>query len=1044
MTFRFCAAKKGRGTVSRLQRLSASSTLLEACFCPTYQRFVWTPPALKFQKFRGALDFGERARSRPHLPAGGLRSTELGRAIARATFHNHSFALPLLRSNPSFDTHREVYEHLDLRCHVLPFNRDVDGWTRKRSCGDSAYSTPPSIPPRGGSTSRPGSTTTTPLSNLSDSRDSPSSRRDRDWVPLFVSPSPDSPLVTSTALPSPSPRRQTFGELLPTAPGVGMRRRDSSVMEVMEYHDTLSSLSSSPSRRSSTNATLGSNDMLPISWPGLEPSRGLGTSSTMSSEPGLVGISSSSNASLLQHRKAGGGIDIDVEDGRRRLSRRPSAASSFNMESSDPTNGLAASSVGMQKLPSLTSVLHNTLDGNNGASSSLLKAGLSKLPRKRSSLKGLESPTILGLRQRHPKRSFIRLGGLCFSSKQRSWLPSIPQPMTLFDTFETVSYPIKSHPRTPREDEYAYTTFVDYLTTRLGSHFSYATSARRKRPSHLWLTTATNESVRISAPHLDGFVRALDEGGDSATSKDIEGEEANSFARRMLVTLCRDQGCVEYCREHPRMFCWGGMVPEGQDERKVKLRAIVETLGSRRRLFFVDRSVGSNRLVSGLGSMADQAFTFANRAAMCSFERSDPVPHMGPLADYDMQITDTWKTGALQAGFIFLNPTKHVISLFQRLLDLSRGPDEEDHIWRTTNLLLDPSGARRDTAHVAPPHSPGEDEKLFVERTGAVDDAVDSLYGQAELESGWGGGIDVKVLERKKFRTSTGRLARMEWEREKNEQAVYFHCICCGDLASQSYIAGSLGYHSPTVVYPSLEDDLDAQSKRLHEHRHVVLPSSIPSPLSSSPNGPVSFPQVLRAPHLIGNLTTLQFVMGLLLQAAHDSGRTFVPPLKGTILSSSNLATTHQSQSSTTERYIWRIFPTSFWANHPSHVPGHQVLLTEPHYVSHAIEHLRQTHSSSEAGMTALAEVSDVLWLDFRTMRSYEEMIRVLTRPCFSTTRVVNVEFVEWVQGKEYWGLRDEFKEVEMCEMVEEEGEGCRDICPRKLKEVQEVVGTGL
>ncbi|KDE07727.1 hypothetical protein MVLG_02001 [Microbotryum lychnidis-dioicae p1A1 Lamole] len=898
------------------------------------------------------------------------------------------------------------------------------------AAGDSAYSTPPSSPPpsRGGSesTSRPGSTTTTPLSNLSNSRDSPSSRRDRDWVPSFVSPSPDSPLVTSTALPTPSSRRQNFAELLPTAPGVGMMRSGSSVME---YHNGLSLLNSPSSRRSSTNATLGSNDVLPICWQGLEPSRGLGTgSSIVSSEPGLVGISSTSTASLLQHRKAGCELDIDGEDSGRRLSRSPPAASSFNMEFSDSTKGMGASSVGMQKLPSLTSVMHNTLDRTN--------VGLSKLPRKRSSLKGLEPPTILSLRQRHPKRSFIRLGGLCFcafmsiyigrhilqhvfpsktASKQRSWMPSIPQPMTLFDTFETVPYPIKSHPRTPREDEYVYTNFVDYLTTRLGSHLSYATSARRKRPSHLWLTTATNERVRISTPHLDGFVRALGEGGDSATSKDIEGEEADSFARRMSVTLCRDQGCVKYCRDHPRMFCWGGMVPEGQDERKVKLRAIVETLGSGRRLFFVDSDV---------------------------FFRTDPVPHMGSLADYDMQITDTWKTGALQAGFIFLNPTKHVISLVQRLLDLSRGPDEEDYIWRATNLLLDPSGARRDTAHVAPPHSPGEDEKLFAERTGAVDDAVESLYGQAEFESGWGGGIDVKVLERKKFRTSTGRLARMEWEREKDEQAVYFHCICCGDLASQSYMAGSLGYHSPTVVYPSLEDDLYAQSKRLHGHHHVVLPSSIASPLSSSPNGPVSFPQVLRAPHLIGNRTTVQFVMGLLLQAAHDSGRTFVPPLKGTIVSSSELATTHQSPLSTTERYIWRIFPTSYWASHPSHVPGHQVLLTEPHYVSHAIEHLGRTHSSSEAGMMALAELSEVLWLDFRTMGSYEEMTRVLTRPYFSTTRVVNVEFVEWVQGKEYWDLRDEFKEVEMCEMVEEEGEGCRDICPRKV-EVGEVVGSG-
>ncbi|SCV73540.1 BQ2448_7466 [Microbotryum intermedium] len=118
------------------------------------------------------------------------------------------------------------------------------------------------------SSSRPaGSNATTPSSNLSSSCNSPSSRRDREWVPLFVSPSPDSPLVTATVLPTPSPRKQIFGELMPTAP-VTMMRRDSSLME---YHDASSSLTSSPSRRSSTTATMGMNEVLPMSWQGLDP-----------------------------------------------------------------------------------------------------------------------------------------------------------------------------------------------------------------------------------------------------------------------------------------------------------------------------------------------------------------------------------------------------------------------------------------------------------------------------------------------------------------------------------------------------------------------------------------------------------------------------------------------------------------------------------------------------------------------------------------------------------------------------------------------------
>jgi hypothetical protein len=239
------------------------------------------------------------------------------------------------------------------------------------------------------------------------------------------------------------------------------------------------------------------------------------------------------------------------------------------------------------------------------------------------------------------------LGGLLIMSSRRvierlsESLPDSVQvtrlamaPLNIYDTFETVPYPLATHPRTPTiEEARQIVTFADYLSTRLGSHFSFPpTKSQRqagRQSTHLWLTTATNSSVRVSTPHLVSFVQQTsresrlayapdlfadrgavrrDNGTSSrvtkvATTKMMTDEEAfltalpsksDLTARRELVVLCRDQGCLEYCRQRPDWFCYGGFIDVEDDgvslvgEERMKLRATIEALESGRRVFSVD------------------------------------------------------------------------------------------------------------------------------------------------------------------------------------------------------------------------------------------------------------------------------------------------------------------------------------------------------------------------------------------------------------------------------------------------------------------------
>ena len=76
-------------------------------------------------------------------------------------------------------------------------------------------------------------------------------------------------------------------------------------------------------------------------------------------------------------------------------------------------------------------------------------------------------------------------------------------------------------------------------------------------------------------------------------------------------------------------------------------------------------------------------------------------------------------------------------------------------------------------------HKTGLDENLY-------DDAPDTAaasYGSASFESPWDGGIDVRVLDPQRFKTSEGRLGRrlFAFEKERQRETLYWHCACCGD-----------------------------------------------------------------------------------------------------------------------------------------------------------------------------------------------------------------------------------------------------------------------
>lgn len=177
-----------------------------------------------------------------------------------------------------------------------------------------------------------------------------------------------------------------------------------------------------------------------------------------------------------------------------------------------------------------------------------------------------------------------------------------------FPKHETWAYSTKTHPRTPKPSDKI--QLADYLTTRLGSHFSTPSSGT---PTHLWLTTASKSSIRVSTRHLEAFVAGLDRKGRKLNEEAVEAAEKaededdepvhestivaeNLEARRALVVLCLDEGCMDYCRQRD-WYCFGGfrelteeVKGDGYEKvrERVKLQGIIETLESGRRIFVVD------------------------------------------------------------------------------------------------------------------------------------------------------------------------------------------------------------------------------------------------------------------------------------------------------------------------------------------------------------------------------------------------------------------------------------------------------------------------
>ena len=174
---------------------------------------------------------------------------------------------------------------------------------------------------------------------------------------------------------------------------------------------------------------------------------------------------------------------------------------------------------------------------------------------------------------------------------------------------ETFALPTATHPRTPLSNSDI--SLADYLTTRLGSHFSAPSSGT---PTHLWLTVASASTIKISTRHLEAFVAGLDHQGRKANEAALESAEAtarntglhkgtivmdNLEPRRALVILCLDDSCMEYCRQK-NWYCFGGFREQESEvvgevfervRERVKLQGVIEVLESGRRVFVVDQCV---------------------------------------------------------------------------------------------------------------------------------------------------------------------------------------------------------------------------------------------------------------------------------------------------------------------------------------------------------------------------------------------------------------------------------------------------------------------
>jgi hypothetical protein len=213
-----------------------------------------------------------------------------------------------------------------------------------------------------------------------------------------------------------------------------------------------------------------------------------------------------------------------------------------------------------------------------------------------------------------------------------AWLSKLPGQKLLFDSLETVPMPMRTHPRTPRRGEQYKLSLADYLKTRLGSHFAFPSAnapSRSTNGSQLWLTSATSQSIGVSTPHLVTFFRRLQSASSGSrnpqddllspyvsssrppnASLTLENSDQR-HADRALVILCRDEGCMDYCRRDKELYCFGGFVPHrnkrdpldkaglnaANADEIAKIRGMLETLETGRRVFWIDECVRICRLL---------------------------------------------------------------------------------------------------------------------------------------------------------------------------------------------------------------------------------------------------------------------------------------------------------------------------------------------------------------------------------------------------------------------------------------------------------------
>lgn len=431
-----------------------------------------------------------------------------------------------------------------------------------------------------------------------------STRQSVDWVPLFTRTGSHAPLAVATRLPS-TPRRTSS-----SAHSSSSGRSSRSSMSGAESDDNKSpgrgsfesthSTTISPRLAIATNASLSNEnqagDEVAAFTSGVISSPKIPESATMSRRGTLVPQQTVTAA------------QAPVASTQRHLRRRSSSAVVVGALEDQPKSSK------MERMLSLTSYMEDPLMRKRN----LTQPKPARFDLRRSRLRNLSKVTRWALLSiiaifavLTSRRLLARLSGALGGGRVTHL--TMP-PLSIYDTFETVPYSLSTHPRTPSVDESRQIiTFADYLSTRLGSHFSFppTKSSRQsgRQSTHLWLTTATNSSVRVSTRHLVAFVQATSKDSslafargpsvENTTSTEqafLSGEPAQSdlTARRELVVLCRDQGCLDYCRANPDWFCYGGFVDVEDDglslsgEEQMKLRGAIEALETGRRVFLVD------------------------------------------------------------------------------------------------------------------------------------------------------------------------------------------------------------------------------------------------------------------------------------------------------------------------------------------------------------------------------------------------------------------------------------------------------------------------